>query len=142
MTHEDKKLRRQFAARPCEICPYLGVVCLGPVECFHVIHAGMGGGRRLDVRLNLLSCCAFQHRRHHDGNLEFNGQRLREEEFFELVALREHLPNEVDVQQVLRLILRLPKDASAAQISRSVALLPLADRRVAWETLREMGKVT
>lgn len=132
-----KALMAEFREMACEI-PGCGK---RPTCGHHILHRGMGGGNELTVRLNLIAVCAVCHAKIHNASNGFNGRVLRQAELFELVAIREKLHDDVDLQQVLWLILRLPKDASLPQMSRSVALLPLHDRKVCWDVLREMGRV-
>ena len=115
----------------CELC---GKRCRSR-EAVHLHAKGMGGGRRVDVPINLLSAGrgeAFQcqcHRESHDGNMD--RQRL-----LDAIAKREKCRAE-DIDAVLYLIIRLPKNPTRTQLF--AALEELTDpitRALAFKTLR------
>lgn len=54
------------------------------LEVHHVMERGMGGGRRVDERWNLIALCPACHRAYHDGQIS----RL---EFITLIAQRDGL---------------------------------------------------
>lgn len=62
MTIKDERLLDIFRAMPCEHCGY------HTAEPHHVYAKGMGGGGRLDVRVNLVALCRVCHSQHHNGN--------------------------------------------------------------------------
>ena len=135
----NEPLLKLFRQKPhCEICGRRSDGWLDP----HHIHAkGMGAGHRMDHRFNLLAVCRCCHNKIHMANLTIDGRAATKEDLLFIVAQREGVAQE-SIEMVLHLIQRLPKDASLPQMSRSVALLPMADRKVCWDTLKEMGKVT
>jgi hypothetical protein len=96
-------LSRFSGAGYCEICHEW---CRRR-EPHHVMRRGVGGGSRLDHRLNLLAvgsawCCGC-HNAIHEG-------RISRERQISVVALRERLhPSEV--QNELYRLIRLPKEA-------------------------------
>lgn len=64
MQHKDEALLEELRHAPrCEAC---GVAIVGQAEPHHMIRKGMGGGRQLDVRFNLIPLCHFCHASHHD----------------------------------------------------------------------------
>ncbi len=61
----DEKLLHEFRMKErCEWCGKQVFRC----EPHHVYTRGIGGGGRLDVRINLVALCPRDHRSHHDGN--------------------------------------------------------------------------
>lgn len=75
----DELLLEEFRqAMVCERCRKAG-----PVEAHHLWSRGIGGGGRLDVRLNIAALCRECHQGHH------NGQRPLKCDLLALVAARE-----------------------------------------------------
>lgn len=70
---------REQADHRCERCGRWA-----DLEVHHVVERGMGGGRRVDERWNLVAICPSCHRAYHDG-------RIPRREFVGIVAHREGL---------------------------------------------------
>lgn len=69
----------------------------------HLYGRGMGGGNRLDIRLNLLSLCRVCHQEFHDGQIpRFS--------LLAIVAFRENMLQD-RIEEIIHRIRRLPKDA-------------------------------
>ena len=109
------KIFRSPMALTCDWCGRVG-----PVEACHRQARGIGGGSRLDIRINILSMgTAFGcscHRKQHDGTLTvILGVILTAEEVSDrmlaIIARREHL-SEVQVREEINRINRLDKDAT------------------------------
>lgn len=64
MTVIDEALLATFRPGPCEMCGRPG-----PTEPHHVFARGLGGGWRLDIRINLIAICRVCHDRVHWGKL-------------------------------------------------------------------------
>lgn len=56
MTRTDEELLDEFRKGNCELCG-----CSGPSDPHHLFERGMGGGNRLDIRINLMSLCRTCH---------------------------------------------------------------------------------
>lgn len=86
---------------PCEMCHRMS---RSRREPHHVIHRGMGGGRRLDIRINLISlgmpCGCSCHSAYHTTG------ELQPEDFLATIAKREHT-TVADIQAVTRWLLAL-----------------------------------
>lgn len=102
----------------------------------HLKARGMGGGKRLDIRLNLLSlgpdfvCCC--HRSHHDVN------EPSYRELLGIVARREgQEPN--DVECVLNILIRLPAAPTFERLEFEIFDIPKTARKLAIRTFKELG---
>lgn len=125
----NNKLLATFRQTPaCEIC-HDRARC----QPHHIICRGAGGGRRLDVRINLVAVCVFCHARLHGGS---GGQVLRVEELLTLVAHRERISVDVDLLSVLWWLLRLDGKASATRAEAALSELGEAEQVVARDALK------
>lgn len=104
MIHKDEKLLAEFrTAGPCELC----YRWCNPREPHHLWGRGVGGGTRLDIRINLIalgSSRGFQcecHTRIGDGNLDNAMAKAK-------VANREGVSVD-DIERRIMLIRRAPK---------------------------------
>lgn len=61
----DEKLLNEF--REAGYCDWCKLFCQRR-EPHHLVTRGMGGGGRLDIRINIASLCRECHQSHHDGN--------------------------------------------------------------------------
>lgn len=130
-------LKSCHSAGPCEYC---GVMCRER-ECHHVIPRGAGGANRLDIPLNAVRLGATRpyplclcHRSVTDGNIS-------QAEMFDVVAAREGVLVD-DVEAVLRLILRLDKQASPYKVFVAADQLEtVSARRLYLDTMRKAGKL-
>lgn len=83
MIVKDEALLQEFREKcRCECC---GEWCPGGTDAAHVFARGMGGGGRMDVRINLVSLKRAHHRSHHDGGKPTRADLLK------IVAKREGL---------------------------------------------------
>lgn len=99
MQIRDEKLLSEFRRGPCEWCH-----APGATDPHHLFTRGMGGGGRLDIRLNLCRLCHRCHMAHHYGSRPMTPDLLA------IVASREVvLQNEIEVY--IGLLRRWPKDA-------------------------------
>ena len=81
MIIKDELLLAEFRAKShCELCKRW---CPGELDAHHVFARGMGGGKRLDLRINLVSLCRWCHQDYHSG-------RISRHELLTLVAHREN----------------------------------------------------
>lgn len=88
----DKELLAEFHRRGlCERCRQRR-----KTEPHHVFGRGVGGGTRLDIRLNLLALCHDCHRLYHDG-------KVPRAELVAIVAAREKLTTDEVIDHVNRL---------------------------------------
>lgn len=68
MRIEDKGLLREFALK--RRCEYCGKTTPGVLaDPHHLFARGMGGGGRLDIRINLISLCREDHNAVHAGHI-------------------------------------------------------------------------
>ena len=94
MIIKDELLLAEFRANThCEFCKRW---CPGELHPHHVFARGMGGGKRLDVRINLLSLCWWCHADYHSG-------RISRRELVALVAHREQREPGAMVAEIYRL---------------------------------------
>ena len=63
----DKPLLAEFRAK--RVCEHCGRAIIGPAEPHHWKPKGMGGGSRIDARVNLASLCRRCHQMAEDGNI-------------------------------------------------------------------------
>jgi hypothetical protein len=96
----DEKLLATFrGVGRCEACRKL----VSMRECAHILGKGMGGGRRIDNRLNLVSLCGIFtggndcHYRHHLG------RSPTADELWEIVGKREGVSGEAAREEIYRL---------------------------------------
>jgi hypothetical protein len=91
---KDEHLLAEFRAKTdCERCKRW---CPGELDVHHVFARGMGGGKRLDVRINLLGLCRWCHHDFHSG-------RISRRELLDLVACREQRRPGSIVTEIYRL---------------------------------------
>lgn len=89
----DELLLDQFrAAGHCELCGKWSPTR----DPHHLARRGMGGGGRLDVRINIIALCWLCHLRVHDGVIP-------RKEIIRLVAAREGISPEALVDEIHRL---------------------------------------
>lgn len=115
----------EFCFRPCRVR-----------HPHHIFGRGVGGGKRLDLRITLASLghdfeCPC-HRGYHDR------ADPSKEELLCIVGRREHCTPEA-IEDVVALILRVPKDASVERIEGELAGLDRLARTLGKRTFREMG---
>ena len=102
MTVDDADLLDEFRRKPrCEWCNARSRHGLDP---HHVFARGMGGGGRLDVRINLVSLCRTCHG-------EVHGGRIMRRDLLAIVAAREGMLQD-DVEREIYRLRRLPKGAT------------------------------
>lgn len=99
----NKKLLAEFRAKKnCEVCgrkaPATGL------DPDHLYAKGLGGGRRLDIKWNLVASCRRCHNRRHDGSIDMAV-------LFGIVARREGVTTQ-KVVEYLQLLRRLPKGST------------------------------
>lgn len=131
----DEKLLDDFRTfGRCDVCDYVGAR-----EPHHIVKRGMDGGSRMDIRINLLATCRDCHRRIEDARpIErgpYRGAALREADQFWLVSHRDKIPVDVDLQAVVWMIDRLPKDARPWQFDRAAATLSAEEKALAVEMI-------
>jgi hypothetical protein len=91
---KDERLLAEFRAKnECERCKRW---CLGELDVHHVFAKGMGGGKRLEVRINLLGLCRWCHHDCHSG-------KISRRELLALVADREQQRPGSIVTEIYRL---------------------------------------
>lgn len=88
---DDELLSEFRRAGRCELCGLPG-----HTQPHHVFPRGMGGGGRLDVRVNLVALCLVCHNGFHDGNVP-------RASLLALVARREKLTVEEVEAEIRRL---------------------------------------
>lgn len=93
----DEQLLEEFRHGPCCWCGKRG-----PTDAAHVFARGMGGGSRLDVRINLCSLCRACHWFSHSGHRPLRCDLLA------LVAAREGL-QQAEIEREIFRLLREPK---------------------------------
>jgi hypothetical protein len=101
---KDESLLTQFRRKThCEWC--LRPRRRGELQVNHVFCRGQGGGKRLDIRVNLVSLCWQCHGSYHDG-------WIKRRELLDLVAAREGTTIEAIITEIYRLR-RAPKGVKA-----------------------------
>ena len=126
-----KKLRKEFTnAKKCEWCGKSVPHC----DAAHVFAKGMGGGRQLDIRINLIALCRRCHQDSHDGN------RPMQLDLLLVVAQREDCLQD-DIKNVIWLLHRLPKGSKYCDLTVS-EVLPERSLDLALRVFKEIGKVT
>lgn len=124
-------LLRQFGGPgPCEFCRKL----VRRRECHHVYTRGAG---RLDLRLNLIALCATFSGGDNCHDAAHNGAIMRCD-LLAVVAAREGC-NQVDIEAIVFLFRRLPRNPSEADVARELAGLNLGQRGLAERCLSEAG---
>lgn len=89
----DEALLQEFRDKQrCEWCGRVGIV-----QPHHLWARGMGGGGRLDVRINLIALCANCHSRHHQGGRPLKCDLLAD------VAAREGMMQDDIEREIYRL---------------------------------------
>ena len=96
----DKALLAVF--RSAQRCEWCGKATPEGCHPHHLWGRGLGGGSRLDIRLNLAALCARCHRLHHDGHRPLKCDLLA------IVAAREHTTQD-RIERVVYKIRRTPK---------------------------------
>jgi hypothetical protein len=130
---DNNMLKRFRGPGLCELC---GKPCSAR-EPHHVIAKGMGGGRQLDIRINLVavgSTPGFECECHSRADAKAEQARCRQ-----IIARREKTTVEA-IEEACDLILRLDKHASRFTIDNEVAQLSEAAHWLAVEALEEAGK--
>ena len=120
----------------CELC---GKTCKVR-EPHHVLARGMGGGRRLDIRLNLI---ALGSTRNYECQCHSNVDSERGLcRSLAAIAKRENVPVN-DISDVWFFILRLDKDATPEQITAKLCVWDVdpSTREMARKALQEAGKL-
>jgi len=120
------------AYRTCEWC-----LKLGPCYPHHIIPRGHGGGRRLDVRLNLVSLghdfvCGC-HKAIHD-----KGEPSRED-LWGVVGRREKC-NPAHIEGALWWVLRADKDWSKERLVKELKALEPGERKLAKAIIAGMAR--
>lgn len=110
MIIENRNLRRKFSASGC--CEHCHV-WQSIRHCAHLFHSGIGGGSRLDVRINMLSLCWLCHGKHH------NGHEPSFKTLIGLIAKREGTTPDAIRDEIFRLR-RLPKETTREQAGHPV----------------------
>lgn len=114
-------------AKCCELC---GKPTPGGADVHHLIAKGSGGGRRMDVAINLIALDRSCHQNLHAGAVAADLRRI--------VAKREGVKRD-DIQTVLWLLQRLPKDATTTTIEKEMKNFNETERALAIKTLKEAG---
>lgn len=126
MTIEDLAVLALFRAREqCEYCRRIMKTGLDPN---HVIQKGVGGGKRLDVKENLVSLCRRCHMAYHSGDSKYPGPATMRKCFFEIIAVREGFVSGEAVWQYLWTILNAPKEGPKPPPSPWMTKTPLKNR--------------
>lgn len=109
MLIENDEVLQAFRTAPkCEFCGKENRHSLDP---HHRRKRGMGGGSRLDIRINVASACRLPcHRDCENGTIP-------ESRVLEVIAARERTAVEA-IEEVVNLILRTPKGATQDRIRR------------------------
>ena len=135
MKIEDEKLLATFRGPGrCELC---GKGCKSR-EPHHVTAKGMGGGKRLDIRLNILSVGstpAFECECHTRIDTKAGQERC-----WRIISEREGVPVET-IREVCSFILNLDKDSSPERIQAALADLSVLGGHFAEAALMEAGKL-
>lgn len=126
----DPDMRALFSGvRRCEMCGYVK-----QCDCHHVSARGAGGGKQLDIRINLASACRECHNR--TGNEP--SQHLWER----IVADRERETLE-DIAACKYLLWRLPKRPSAEMVRAGMKEFTAVQQRLFkknFDAIPESGK--
>ena len=127
------KLRAEYRGQQCEYCRKTG-----PCEAAHVFAKGMGGGKTMDIRCNLVALghafsCAC-HASNHAGHEPTHDDLLL------VVAVRERVKQD-DIIDMVHWLRRLDKSASREKIERALRELRGGARRLAIRELVEAGKI-
>lgn len=105
----DKKLL--LAVRKTGRCQWCGRS--GPTDAAHVFTRGMGGGSRLDIRINLVALCRQCHDDHH------RGERPIDCDLLALSAATEGLTTQ-EARGVIWLLRAVPNRATESRIRETV----------------------
>lgn len=101
--------------RSSSICEF----CLHPIgrgvraEPHHVRAKGLGSGHRLDVSLNIVALCMYDHRKFHDGNIPRSA-------LLQVVANRYFVEPDV-IEEAINILIRLPKRCSTKRMRQELA---------------------
>lgn len=132
----NKPLLRSYHSKgTCELC---GKVCQ-KCEPHHIVARGMGGGRRLDVRCNLIRVGSSRHFQCQCHSLIDTKEGYRR--CLEVSAKREGCKPE-EIEAVLYFILNLDKQASKVRIVEQLVKLPEAVRRIVERELWALAYLT
>lgn len=106
MIVKDETLLAQFRIGPCEWCGKRGAT-----EAHHIFTRGMGCGRRLDVRINLIGLCRVCHA------LTHNGAEPTKWDLLAIVARREGMVQDGQNKLIaeIRRLMRLDKHGEEAR---------------------------
>lgn len=137
MIHESESTLDLF--RTPGRCAWCGKSCRLR-EPAHIFACGMGSGKRLDIRVNLValgSTLAYEcscHTKHH------NGQKPTHADLLEIAARREQTTPE-DIVRVVYLLLYLPKQPAARDIREAEERFSftVSETALLWKTLGEAG---
>jgi hypothetical protein len=103
----NESLLSEFRTAPrCEICGRR----VYPLQPDHYRCRGMGGGSRLDIRINIAALCPPCHTEYQEA------PRWKRRKVLEVIAKREKTTPE-DIEAVVNFILRLPKGAAKPTFS-------------------------
>ena len=127
-------LKEYRRAGECELC---GKSCKKR-EPHHIVARGMGGGRRMDIRCNLMAVGSTRGGECHCHSLIETPNRYLL--CLEKAAARDGCTAD-QLQSVHTFILRLDKDSSKVRIVEELCKLPEVPRRIAEKELREAGKL-
>jgi hypothetical protein len=95
----------------------------------HVVARGIGGGKRLDVSVNIVSLCTTFSGGGNCHHMAHNGREITKSDLLAVIAAREEcLQDEIEV--VVWLLLRLPKDATDERVKRELSGWNDGERRL------------
>lgn len=122
----DPDMLQAFRQPRCEHCQKCVV---GFTDAAHVWAKGMGGGKTLDIRVNLVSLCRICHTDTHD--------RPSHATLLLLAAQREGVMQR-HIEEVVWFFGRLPKRPTAADVQTELAEVLPGARRLVRRTLAEV----
>lgn len=121
----NKKLLAEFSFGRCEWCGKAG-----PTDPHHIFGRGMAGGKRMDLRITLISLCRACHKHFHDGHIE-------QTDLLAVASAREGCQQR-DIEAVVRFFRRLPKDPLPCQLEMELKRLGRTAKVLAKKCLEEM----
>lgn len=113
--------------RHAQRCEWCQTPCAGLDPHHYLIHRGFGGGSRLDIRPNLVALCRGCH-------VKAERKDIIPSALLRIVADREQAMT-CEVEAVVKLLWRLPKDATTLRIDAEVQRWTFAARALLWKTL-------